>query len=35
MDTLSKLSHDADEEVALGAILGLGIEKTELMVTCY
>jgi 26S proteasome regulatory subunit N1 len=25
MDTLSKLSHDADEEVALGAILSLGL----------
>jgi 26S proteasome regulatory subunit N1 len=25
MDTLSKLSHDADEEVALGAIFGLGL----------
>jgi 26S proteasome regulatory subunit N1 len=25
MDTLSKLSHDHDEEVALGAILGLGL----------
>ncbi len=25
MDTLSKLSHDADEEVAIAAILGLGL----------
>eukprot|EP01117_Protostelium_nocturnum_P011638 TRINITY_DN422_c0_g1_i3.p1 TRINITY_DN422_c0_g1~~TRINITY_DN422_c0_g1_i3.p1 ORF type:complete len:870 (-),score=199.11 TRINITY_DN422_c0_g1_i3:83-2692(-) len=25
MDTLSKLSHDSDEEVALGAIFGLGL----------
>jgi len=25
MDTLSKLSHDADEEVSIGAILGLGL----------
>jgi len=25
MDTLSKLSHDTDEEVAFGAILGLGL----------
>lgn len=25
MDTLSKLSHDHDEEVSMGAILGLGL----------
>lgn len=25
MDTLSKLTHDSDEEVAYGAILGLGL----------